>query len=37
MERGEVFFDGIFSERRLQDPEGLAIGPDGWIQPRSVC
>ena len=37
MERGEVFFDGIFSEPRLQHPEGLAIGPDGWIQPRSVC
>ena len=31
MERGEVFFDGIFSEPRLQHPEGLAIGPDGWI------
>jgi len=26
-----VFFDGIFSEPRLQHPEGLAVGPDGWI------
>lgn len=31
MARGRVFFDGVFSEPRLQHPEGLAIGPDGWI------
>jgi gluconolactonase len=26
-----VLFDGVFSEPRLQHPEGLAVGPDGWI------
>lgn len=26
-----VFFDGLFSTPRLQHPEGVAIGPDGWI------
>jgi len=26
-----VFFDGIFSEPRLQHPECVAVGPDGWI------
>jgi sugar lactone lactonase YvrE len=26
-----VLFDGIFSEPRLQHPEGVAVGPDGWI------
>ena len=26
-----VFFDGTFSEPRLQQPEGVAIGPDGHI------
>lgn len=31
MERASVFFDGMFSEPRLQHPEGVAIGPDGWI------
>ncbi len=31
MSRARVFFDGIFSEPRLQHPEGLAVGPDGWI------
>ncbi len=30
-ERAHVFFDGIFSEPRLQHPEGVAVGPDGWI------
>lgn len=31
MDRARVFFDGIFSEPRLQHPEGIAVGPDGWI------
>jgi len=31
MERASVLFDGIFSEPRLQHPEGVAVGPDGWI------
>lgn len=26
-----VFFDGLFTSPRLQHPEGVAIGPDGWI------
>lgn len=30
-ERATVFFDGTFSEPRLQQPEGVAIGPDGYI------
>ena len=30
-ERASVFFDGIFSEPKLSHPEGVAIGPDGWI------
>lgn len=30
-ERVEVFFDGIFSEPRLQHPEGIAIGPGGAV------
>ena len=29
--RARVFFDGTFSSPRLQHPEGVAIGPDGWI------
>lgn len=29
--RARTFFDGVFSEPRLQHPEGVAIGPDGWI------
>lgn len=29
--RASVFFEGIFSTPRLQHPEGIAIGPDGWI------
>lgn len=31
LERAEVFFDGVFSTPRLQHPEGVAVGPDGWI------
>src|SRR5262245_1561977 len=31
MERARVFFDGVFTDPRLQHPEGLAVGPDGWI------
>ena len=31
MERARVFFDGVFSAPRLQHPEGVAVGPDGWI------
>ena len=30
-ERASVFFDGTFSEPRIFNPEGVAIGPDGWI------
>ncbi|MEP3278028.1 MAG: SMP-30/gluconolactonase/LRE family protein [Stappiaceae bacterium] len=26
-----VFFDGIFSEPKLSHPEGVAIGPDGFV------
>ncbi|MEM1431930.1 MAG: SMP-30/gluconolactonase/LRE family protein [Pseudomonadota bacterium] len=26
-----VFFDGIFSTPKLSHPEGVAVGPDGWI------
>ncbi|MCR9138949.1 MAG: SMP-30/gluconolactonase/LRE family protein [Alphaproteobacteria bacterium] len=30
-DRASVFFDGIFSEPKLSHPEGVAIGPDGWV------
>lgn len=30
-ERATVFFDGMFTEPKLSHPEGVAIGPDGWI------
>jgi len=29
--RARVFFDGLFTEPRLQHPEGVAIGPDGYV------
>ncbi len=29
--RASVLFDGVFSTPRLQHPEGVAVGPDGWI------
>jgi sugar lactone lactonase YvrE len=31
MDRARVFFDGVFTQPRLQHAEGVAIGPDGWI------
>lgn len=31
LERASVLFDGTVSEPRLQHPEGVAIGPDGWV------
>ena len=39
--RMHVFFDGIWSEPRLSHPEGVAIGPDGWVwcgnQDGDIC
>lgn len=36
-----VFFDGIFSTPRLSHPEGVAVGPDGWVwcgnQDGDIC
>lgn len=26
-----VFFDGLFTKPKLNHPEGVAVGPDGWI------
>lgn len=31
IERAEVHFDGMFSEPKISHPEGVAVGPDGWI------
>lgn len=31
VDRAEVFFDGVFSDPKLSHPEGVAVGPDGWI------
>ncbi len=31
LERAGVLFDGIFGEPKLSHPEGVAVGPDGWI------
>lgn len=40
-DRLRVFFDGIWSEPRLSHPEGVAVGPDGWIwcgnQDGEIC
>lgn len=30
-ENASVFFDGTFSTPKLSHPEGVAIGPDGWV------
>ena len=41
LEHAHVFFDGIFSNPKLSHPEGVAIGPDGWIwagnQDGDIC
>lgn len=31
LDRAEVHFDGIFSSPKLSHPEGVAVGPDGWV------
>jgi gluconolactonase len=31
LSRASVLFDGVFTTPRLQHPECVAIGPDGWI------
>ena len=31
LERASVFYDGIFSTPKLSHPEGVAVGPDGWV------
>lgn len=31
VERASVFYDGTFSQPKLSHPEGVAVGPDGWI------
>lgn len=31
VEAAAVFFDGTFSAPKLSHPEGVAIGPDGWV------
>ncbi|MBD9650370.1 SMP-30/gluconolactonase/LRE family protein [Ensifer sp. ENS09] len=40
-DRLRVFFDGIWSEPRLSHPEGVAVGPDGWVwcgnQDGDIC
>lgn len=40
-DRARVFFDGTFSTPKLSHPEGVAIGPDGWVwtgnQDGDIC
>lgn len=40
-DRMRVFFDGIWSTPRLSHPEGVAVGPDGWVwcgnQDGDIC
>ena len=31
LSRASVLFDGVFSAPRLQHPECVAVGPDGWV------
>ncbi|MEM1286724.1 MAG: SMP-30/gluconolactonase/LRE family protein [Pseudomonadota bacterium] len=31
IERASVFYDGTFSTPKLSHPEGVAVGPDGWV------
>lgn len=41
LDRAFVFFDGTFSTPKLSHPEGVAVGPDGWIwagnQDGDIC
>lgn len=41
LERARIFFDGTFSDPKLSHPEGVAVGPDGWVwvgnQDGDIC
>ncbi len=41
LEQAEILFDGMFSDPKLSHPEGVAVGPDGWVwagnQDGDVC
>ncbi|KAJ56025.1 hypothetical protein ACMU_09690 [Actibacterium mucosum KCTC 23349] len=41
LNKARVFFDGTFSDPKLSHPEGVAVGPDGWIwagnQDGDIC
>ncbi|MEM8822773.1 MAG: SMP-30/gluconolactonase/LRE family protein [Pseudomonadota bacterium] len=41
LDRASVLFDGTFTTPKLSHPEGVAVGPDGWIwagnQDGDVC